>query len=117
MFVFRCILFTFLIFILKAHCKSEREGLLDSSETSYEVQLGDSSTDKKTRGQAEDPRMNKKMMVIHIFLVCIINLHFQSYFSYCSGIHMSRFASSEEFTNIILKGIGRKNLYYHLIKG
>lgn len=29
---------------------------------------------------------------------------------------MSRFASSEEFTKIILKGIGRKNLYYHLKK-
>lgn len=83
MFVFRCILFTCLIFILKAHCKSEREGLLDSSEASYEVQLGDSSTDKKARGQAEDPRINKKMMVIHIFLVCIINFNFQSYFSYC----------------------------------
>lgn len=75
--MFCCILFTFLIFILKAHCKSEREGLLDSSETCYEVQFGDGSTDKKTRGQPEDARMKKKMMIIHIFLVPIINLNFQ----------------------------------------
>lgn len=106
--MFRCILSTFIIFILKAHCKSEREGLLDSSETSYEVQLGYSSTDKKTRGRAEDARMNKQMMIILIFLVRIMNLNFQSYFSYCSGIHMSRFASSEEFTKIILKELAGK---------